>query len=105
MRSLALLASAALLASCSKASEPRPSPPPAIEPAPPAAPPSADLQEETCLNAWLSRRGLNAYGDPPGRMYPGGTPLFDERTGARVDRREYVYGRHPDAKQDCAPAR
>lgn len=27
-------------------------------------------------------RGRNEYGDPNGTVYVGGTPLFDERTGA-----------------------
>ncbi len=94
MRSTALLFFAALWVACS-------SPPPAVE-APPAAPAPREVREENCLNAWLRQRGLNAFGDPQGQAYTGGTPLFDERTGARLDRREYVYRRHPDAKQACA---
>jgi len=38
-------------------------------------------------------------------MYAGGTPLFDEATGRRIDRLEYVYRKHPDAKTACAPAK
>ncbi len=100
MRLWALLLLAAA-AACPKDREPRQVLPPAAEPAPA---PSA-VAEEACLNAWIAERGLNAFGDPQGQMYPGGTPLFDERTGTRLDRREYIYRRHPDARQACAPQR
>jgi hypothetical protein len=98
MRLGALLLLAAT-AACPKDRELRQDLPRATEPAPcPAA-------EEACLNAWIAERGLNAFGDPPDQMYPGGTPLFDERTGTRLDRREHIYRRHPDARRACAPQR
>ena len=62
---------------------------------PPAAP------ESSCLDRELSARHLNEYGDREGTMYPGGTPLFNERTGQRTDRAEYVFSRHPDIAQAC----
>lgn len=34
--------------------------------------------------------GLNLYCDPIGTMYLGGTPLFDEATGERISREEYL---------------
>ncbi len=80
--------------------EPKPKTPPA-----PARPPTSDQAEEKCLDAWLANRHLNAYGDPPDRMYMGGSPLFDERTGIRTERRDYVYRNHPDARSSCAPRR
>ncbi|MFZ4575828.1 MAG: hypothetical protein ACOYN0_15645 [Phycisphaerales bacterium] len=49
------------------------------------------------IEAWLSREGLNAYGDPEGTMYLGGTPLYNESTGRRVDRFDYIRSRHPEA--------
>jgi hypothetical protein len=55
----------------------------------------------SCLDAWLAGRGLNQYGDPPDTMYPGGTPLFDERTGQRKERAAYVLAKHPAAAQAC----
>jgi hypothetical protein len=32
--------------------------------------------------------GRNEFGDPKDTLYAGGTPLFDERTGRSVPRRE-----------------
>ena len=56
---------------------------------------------QSCLDAQLAKRGLNQYGDPPDTMYPGGTPLFDERTGKRTDREAYVFAKHPDIARAC----
>ncbi len=55
----------------------------------------------SCLDRWLEGQHLNEYGDPPGTVYAGGTPLFDERTGQRRTRAEYVFSRHPEAKKAC----
>ena len=56
---------------------------------------------ETCLDAWLHKRNLDPYGNPEGTMYAGGTPLFDERTGETKERLDYVFERHPDARDAC----
>ena len=61
----------------------------------PAAP------QPSCLDQELQRRGLNEFGDPPGMVYAGGTPLFDERTGKRTERDAYVFARHPDIARSC----
>jgi hypothetical protein len=37
-------------------------------------------------------------------MYAGGTPLFNEATGRQIDRLDYIYRKHPEAKAACAPA-
>ncbi len=42
---------------------------------------AGDVQPET---------GLNMYCDPVGTFYLGGTPLFDETTGERLSREEYL---------------
>jgi hypothetical protein len=76
---------------------PPPPPPSTPSPAPAAA------GEETCLDRWLAERKLDRYGSPEGTMYAGGTPLFDEATGRQIDRRDYVYGKHPEARAACAP--
>jgi hypothetical protein len=68
-------------------------------PAPPAAPAAAAA---SCLDQQLAARGLNEFGDPPGTMYAGGTPLFDEASGKRVDRKEYVLRKHPDLARACS---
>ena len=50
------------------------------------------------IDSWLSEKHLNEFGDPPGTKYTGGTPLFDERTGLRKDRYEYILSKHPELK-------
>ena len=62
------------------------------------SPVSAQLRQQ--IDAWIASRGLNEYGDPPGTMYIGGTPLFDERTGRYTDRYLYILERHPELKDD-----
>ena len=47
----------------------------------------------------LRETGRNPYGDPKGTSYAGGTPLFDERTGARKDRYEYILEKHPELRK------
>ena len=56
---------------------------------------------KSCLDRQLELRGLNQFGEPPETMYPGGTPLFDEKTGKRTDREAYVFAKHPDIAQAC----
>lgn len=62
----------------------------------------ARANEEACVDAWLQSKALDQYGNKEGTMYMGGTPLFNERTGERTDRLEFVYNKHPEAKQKCA---
>ena len=58
--------------------------------------PTRQKTEDLQLDAWLKAEGLNRFGDPKDTMYTGGTPLFDESTGERRDRYEYIRSRHPD---------
>ncbi len=62
---------------------------------------SAAAAREACVDRWLASQKLDRYGSKQGTMYAGGTPLFDERTGETRDRLEYVFSRHPAAKQAC----
>lgn len=78
---------------------PTPTPTPAATPTP-AVTASREAQE-ACLDQWLAVRGLDPYGSEEGTLYAGGTPLFDERTGERRDRLDYVYKRHPAARESC----
>jgi len=55
---------------------------------------SADEKIE--IDVWIRDNNLNQYGDPKGTVYTGGTPLFDETTGKRIDRYEYILKKHPD---------
>lgn len=50
------------------------------------------------IDRWIREQGRNEYGDPKGTMYRGGTPLFDERTGRRLDRYDYILERHPELR-------
>ena len=53
-------------------------------------------QEKLLIDAWLQQNNLNQYGDPKDRVYAGGTPLFDERTGERTDRYDYIVKKYPE---------
>ena len=64
---------------------------------------NAPASVETCADDWLGRHRLNPYGDPPGTMYPGATPLFNEQTGQRTARMDFLFARHPDLAAACAP--
>lgn len=48
------------------------------------------------IDAWLEERGLNRYGDDKSAVYTGGTPLFNEETGERIDRYDYILNKFPD---------
>ncbi len=69
---------------------------------PPAAAPAPAAAATSCEDAWLQAHDLNSFGDKPGTMYPGGTPLFNERTGASTDRLQHLAARLPALKAACA---
>ena len=69
------------------------------------APAEAADPAKSCIDGWLAAHKLNTYGDPAGTMYPGGTPLFDERTGQRRDRLEYARSKNPALGKACAPGK
>ncbi len=48
------------------------------------------------IDSWLEENDLNRYGDPKGTMYTGGTPLFDMKTGKRIDRYKYILEKYPE---------
>ena len=52
--------------------------------------------EKSKIEKWLEENNLNKYGDSEGTYYTGGTPLFDESTGERVDRYDYIFKKIPD---------
>jgi hypothetical protein len=54
------------------------------------------------VERWLKGHGLDAYGNPQGTMYAGGTPTFDETTGRSVDRWTLVMKNRPEALSSCA---
>jgi hypothetical protein len=50
------------------------------------------------IDEWVRQNGRNEYGDKPGTVYAGGTPLHDEMTGRRMDKYEYILKRHPELR-------
>ncbi len=121
MRPVLLLLSTLAMAACRpstshQASAPTPTPsaaPAAARPAPAAertpAPasstaPRLDARQTECVEKWLKGHALDAYGNPDGTMYTGGTPTFDEATGRSVDRWTLVAKNRPEALQSCAVA-
>ncbi len=92
-----------LLLGCqqSGSAAPAPSTPTAAAPSAPAVGPAWTTAQEACVDRWLASHGLDAYGSPQGTMYPGGTPLFDEATGQRLSRLDYLAHHHPDVLQGC----
>lgn len=54
---------------------------------------SQDIKNK--IDKWLEDNNLNRYGDPVNTMYSGGTPLFNEETGERIDRFEYILNKVP----------
>lgn len=48
------------------------------------------------VERWIEDNNLNKYGDPMDTFYIGGTPLFDERTGEKMNRFDYIAKMHPD---------
>ena len=57
-----------------------------------------DSETRARIDRWIKEKGRNPYGDPPDTMYAGGTPLFDERTGTKKDRYEYILEKHPELR-------
>ena len=53
-------------------------------------------EQKKKIDEKIRKAGLNEYGDPKGTMYAGGTPLFSEMTGKRIDKYDYILRRHPD---------
>jgi len=60
-------------------------------------PPAVTQAEKTQIDAWLGAHAdsLNQYGDPKSTVYAGATPLFNEATGLRIDRYEYIVMKNP----------
>lgn len=52
--------------------------------------------EKNQIETWILENDLNQYGDSKNIFYMGGTPLFDEKTGERIDKYEYILRKHPD---------
>jgi hypothetical protein len=55
-----------------------------------------NAEEKIEIDAWISENNLNEYGDPKETVYTGGTPLFNEATGKKISRYDYILQKHPD---------
>src|SRR5687767_6780132 len=53
-------------------------------------------KEKEQIDNWIVKNKLNPFGDPYDTVYTGGTPLFNETTGEKSDRYEYIVSQHPD---------
>ncbi len=82
------------------ASEGQPPQAAARAPPPTVAAPWTTAQQ-ACVDRWLGAHALDAYGSPEGTMYPGGTPLFDEASGQRTSRQDFLAQHHPEALRSC----
>jgi len=60
--------------------------------------PPIDDETRQRVDRWIRENGRNEYGDPPGTVYAGGTPLFNEMTGRTTDRYEYILKKHPELR-------
>ena len=65
----------------------------------PLSPPSLNEQslpqEKRLIEVWIKESDLNEYGDSKDTVYGGGTPLFNEATGERIDKYQYILRNHP----------
>ncbi len=59
---------------------------------------SVDEQTKKRVDKWIADNRLNPYGDKNGTVYTGGTPLFNEVTGATTDKYDYILRRHPELR-------
>lgn len=54
--------------------------------------------QKKAIEDWLAKNKLNKYGDPKPTVYSGGTPLFNEQTGASANRYEFLFNKFPELK-------
>lgn len=65
---------------------------------------AGEFVESDSIAAWIEREAVNRYGDAPGTVYTGGTPLFDESAGVPRPLAEYVVSQHPNRPWLCPTA-
>ena len=53
-------------------------------------------REISRIDKWIKNNDLNKYGDPADTFYIGGTPLFNEATGEKISRFDYIVKQHSD---------
>ena len=53
-------------------------------------------EQKKWIDQMIKRMDLNEYGDPKDTMYAGGTPLFNEGSGNKQDRYDYIVKKHRD---------
>jgi hypothetical protein len=72
--------------------------------APPARPDGTSPSpsgREACVNAWLTARNLDPYGQPVGTRYGDRTPLHDPATGMERERLPYLLEKNPELQRAC----
>jgi hypothetical protein len=53
-------------------------------------------EDKEKIDNWLSKNGLNKYGDTEGVYYPEGTPLIKGEDGEKIERYQYLLKRYPN---------
>ena len=56
---------------------------------------SSSSNNEQLADSWLEANNLNKYGDSLDTVYMGGSPLFNEMTGASTDRMTHLEQKYP----------
>ena len=65
---------------------------------------AGEFIESDSIAAWLKSDSTNHFGDAPGTVYAGGTPLFDESSGVARPLDQYVISQHPNRPWLCPTA-
>lgn len=60
---------------------------------------AVDNETKKRIDQWVRQNGRNEFGDAKGTVYAGGTPLFNEMTGQRLDKYDYILKRHPELRK------
>jgi hypothetical protein len=62
--------------------------------------PPIDEPTKKRIDDWIRKNGRNEYGDSPDTVYTGGTPLFNEMTGRKIDKYEYILKKNPGLRSE-----
>jgi hypothetical protein len=52
------------------------------------------------IDQWIKDNKRNEFGDKPGTVYMGGSPLFNEMTGQTRDLYDYVLEKNPELRKN-----
>jgi len=55
----------------------------------------SEEKEKKQIQNWIKKNNLNQFGDSKNTVYIGGTPLYNELTGKKIDLYDYILQKHP----------